>query len=233
MRSKFIGLMVLGLATNVLGYYMPGHGRWASRDPIEEKGGNDLYGFVANSTISAHDRLGHRCCFTYYHAGKPWSITGHGTLRCDNGAYISLQLKDPQWKDAGQDHDDYDEPAPGADRDEYCFDCLDESKVQDWINDQKAAGRRWTVVDNCAETVLEGVAAALPDTPKPTCPCVAADLALRGCRNYPRDVLKDLSNGTSPLIVYPGDALKRLKELDSNGCSKWKCTVACIKYQFP
>jgi hypothetical protein len=33
-------------------------GRWPSRDPIEERGGMNLYGFVGNNGVSSWDRLG-------------------------------------------------------------------------------------------------------------------------------------------------------------------------------
>jgi RHS repeat-associated protein len=39
-------------------YYDPMSGRWPSRDPIEEKGGSNLYGFVGNSSIGCIDLLG-------------------------------------------------------------------------------------------------------------------------------------------------------------------------------
>jgi RHS repeat-associated protein len=39
-------------------YYIPGTGRWLSRDSTEESGGNNLYGFVDNSPISSIDDLG-------------------------------------------------------------------------------------------------------------------------------------------------------------------------------
>ncbi len=39
-------------------YYDPVTGRWPSRDPIEERGGVNLYGFVGNSAISSWDFLG-------------------------------------------------------------------------------------------------------------------------------------------------------------------------------
>jgi RHS repeat-associated protein len=39
-------------------YYDPATGRWPSRDPIEEKGGVNLYGFVGNNSIVAYDYLG-------------------------------------------------------------------------------------------------------------------------------------------------------------------------------
>jgi RHS repeat-associated protein len=39
-------------------YYDPVTGRWPSRDPIEEGGGVNLYGFVGNKSISFYDYLG-------------------------------------------------------------------------------------------------------------------------------------------------------------------------------
>ena len=39
-------------------YYSPALGRWLSRDPIEEKGGLNLYGFVNNDPVNGYDVLG-------------------------------------------------------------------------------------------------------------------------------------------------------------------------------
>jgi len=39
-------------------FYMPGLGRWLNRDPIEEAGGLNLYGFVGNDPINEGDLLG-------------------------------------------------------------------------------------------------------------------------------------------------------------------------------
>jgi RHS repeat-associated protein len=39
-------------------YYDPLTGRWPSRDPIEEEGGINLYGFVGNDGIGEIDVLG-------------------------------------------------------------------------------------------------------------------------------------------------------------------------------
>ncbi len=38
--------------------YDPALGRWLSRDPIEEKGGLNLYGYVENDPLNATDALG-------------------------------------------------------------------------------------------------------------------------------------------------------------------------------
>ncbi|MBI3763318.1 MAG: RHS repeat-associated core domain-containing protein [Chloroflexi bacterium] len=39
-------------------YYSPSLGRWLSRDPIEEEGGVNLYGFVCNGTLNLYDSDG-------------------------------------------------------------------------------------------------------------------------------------------------------------------------------
>jgi len=39
-------------------YYNASTGRWLSRDPIEEKGGLNLYGFVLNNPLRYIDLLG-------------------------------------------------------------------------------------------------------------------------------------------------------------------------------
>ena len=50
-------------------YYDPLTGRWQSRDPIEEKGGLNLYGFTKNACIGAIDILG-KLTFTPAWGGK-------------------------------------------------------------------------------------------------------------------------------------------------------------------
>ena len=39
-------------------YYSPALGRWLSRDPIEERGGLNLYAFVNNDPVNKWDQLG-------------------------------------------------------------------------------------------------------------------------------------------------------------------------------
>ena len=39
-------------------YYGPQTGRWLSRDPIGERGGENLYGFLGNDGLNQLDRLG-------------------------------------------------------------------------------------------------------------------------------------------------------------------------------
>jgi RHS repeat-associated protein len=49
-----------GLAYYGYRYYNPEMGRWSSRDPIEEVGGLNLYGFVGNDALSFVDVLGEK-----------------------------------------------------------------------------------------------------------------------------------------------------------------------------
>jgi hypothetical protein len=61
MKNKLIGLVMLwGVAVNALGYYMPGHGRWLSRDPLREGRIKkvDAYLFVRNQPITSFDKFG-------------------------------------------------------------------------------------------------------------------------------------------------------------------------------
>ncbi|MBP7827568.1 MAG: RHS repeat-associated core domain-containing protein [Verrucomicrobia bacterium] len=39
-------------------YYNASTGRWPNRDPVEERGGRNLHGFIRNNPISRFDRLG-------------------------------------------------------------------------------------------------------------------------------------------------------------------------------
>jgi hypothetical protein len=58
MKRMMVGLMFLTVAANAFAYYNPGQGRWTSRDPIGEVGGNNLYAFVGNEPLSRVDYLG-------------------------------------------------------------------------------------------------------------------------------------------------------------------------------
>jgi uncharacterized protein RhaS with RHS repeats len=55
MKRKITTLMgafvLLTSVANLQAFYDPGTGRWLNRDPIEERGGVHLYGFVRNNPI--------------------------------------------------------------------------------------------------------------------------------------------------------------------------------------
>lgn len=58
MRKMIIAIAVFILSTNAFGYYQAKQGRWLSRDPIGEKGGENIYCFVYNAPIQFYDPIG-------------------------------------------------------------------------------------------------------------------------------------------------------------------------------
>ncbi len=66
-------------------YYDPETGRWPSRDPIEERGGVNLYGFVGNDGVNRWDNLGLE--FYAGYAPKPIEIDQNGNLKPGSATY--------------------------------------------------------------------------------------------------------------------------------------------------
>ena len=60
-------------------YYDPKNGRWPSRDPIEEEGGLNLYGFVRNNSLNDWDSFGLAGWEDYKIVAKSY-IDGVGTV---------------------------------------------------------------------------------------------------------------------------------------------------------
>jgi hypothetical protein len=58
MKQLMVGLLFAVLETSAFAYYMPGQGRWLSRDPIEERGGRNLYALANNDAQNYVDRNG-------------------------------------------------------------------------------------------------------------------------------------------------------------------------------
>lgn len=58
-------------ALNVQASYDPSTGRWFSRDPIEERGGQNLFQFAKNNPIHFFDALGHRPIKVQFNAFIP------------------------------------------------------------------------------------------------------------------------------------------------------------------
>jgi bacterioferritin-associated ferredoxin len=61
-------------------------GRWPSRDPIEEEGGLNLYGFVGNDALNWVDMLGRVPTAPTYHGGNTWRAPA-GTA--SGGLYVT------------------------------------------------------------------------------------------------------------------------------------------------
>jgi len=68
-------------------YYDPNTGRWPSRDPIEEEGGINLYGFVGNDGVSAWDFLGNQCL----------TILDGKIIPCDDNPGVPPAGPPPSW----------------------------------------------------------------------------------------------------------------------------------------
>jgi RHS repeat-associated protein len=68
-------------------YYNPQIGRWINKDPIQEEGGVNLYGFVANNAIERTDALGLKwdtldfLGYFYLGKGKPINLSPIGYLQ--------------------------------------------------------------------------------------------------------------------------------------------------------
>lgn len=57
-RQVITMAMVFALPAMTFGYYSPNVGRWSTRDPLEEKGGVNLYAFCENDPVNSCDVLG-------------------------------------------------------------------------------------------------------------------------------------------------------------------------------
>lgn len=67
--------------TGMVGYkrrfYRPDLGRWLNRDPIEEQGGENLYCFCLNDTISKYDAFGYNVTLTTGNRNASWWQVGN------------------------------------------------------------------------------------------------------------------------------------------------------------
>jgi len=61
--------LLLFLPLSAYCFYNPNRGMWISRDPVEERGGLNLYAFVQNSPVDFFD------CFGLYHAKQHRELT--------------------------------------------------------------------------------------------------------------------------------------------------------------
>lgn len=84
--------------------YDPVTGRWASRDPIKERGGLNLYGLVRNNPVGDYDRLGLEGCksklLTYQHyfsVAPPDGFTVQNWRQWAHG-WADLLLSDGGWE---------------------------------------------------------------------------------------------------------------------------------------
>lgn len=79
--NKFItAVLFINCVLSSSAYYNPEQGRWLSRDPIEEPGGENLYSMVENCPINKVDFLG---LFEIYTHSRGW---GHVGITDDDGS---------------------------------------------------------------------------------------------------------------------------------------------------
>ena len=55
-------IILLGYTEQAQAFYNPETGSFLNRDPIEERGGENLYGFVRNDGVNGRDYLGMKSC---------------------------------------------------------------------------------------------------------------------------------------------------------------------------
>ena len=73
-------------------YYDPITGSWPSRDPIEEEGGVNLYGFVGNNGVNWIDLLGlEDCCGNPRRPGK--EVTDDAGRKCCEGEIKTIEIR--------------------------------------------------------------------------------------------------------------------------------------------
>ena len=77
-------------------YYSPDLGRWLTRDPIEEDGGDNLYAFCGNSPLSTFDYLGMaKICDYLRNAALQWS---HRRFQLDYERSFQDAIIDSAWR---------------------------------------------------------------------------------------------------------------------------------------
>ena len=215
-------LLVLACAQTGSCFYNPQPGRWINRDPIQENGGIAIFGFAHNNAINYWDKFGLQCCLdTYAPSLSPFSVGGHSVLRCDNGAYVSFwpvgDGRTNQWQDAAYDQSQYPNQPSSI-----CFDCLDETKVADWLANAMQSGMQWCVTGpDCADVTGAAIGAGLPaPQTRPTrCPCPPD--------RFHRWVVRDLLE-SGALITIPTGTADRIQQLVDNGCQRYKCALQLI-----
>ena len=90
-------------------YYDPFTGRWPSRDPIEEKGGVNLYGFLVNDGVYSEDFLGLKTCYrwmliTFFNDSNGKDGKSESGHRDQDGTISGKDLDDGDAADAWVNH---------------------------------------------------------------------------------------------------------------------------------
>jgi hypothetical protein len=113
MKLLLLAGCLAGFAPVAQAFYNPATGRWLSRDPIEERGGNNLYGFLANNGVGQVDMDGRsqwseieKCNRKIENPSNDCiigcaNVRGHDFFRWPdgNGGYGSVGFQDENGKD--------------------------------------------------------------------------------------------------------------------------------------
>ena len=112
-------------------FYDPITGSWLSRDPIEEEGGVNLYGFVGNDGICAVDSLGLESTKITINGKK--SKTGKGYEKRDLTVQINIPPIETNWISDGEEWNEW----KGTSDFDLPSNCS-------WISDEKETGEEET-----------------------------------------------------------------------------------------
>ena len=92
LRSSVPGTKSVHVTDYIYRYYDPATGRWPSRDPIEERGGVNLYGMVGNDPVNLVDLLGlEDCCGNPRRSGK--EVTDDAGRKCCKDEIKTVEIR--------------------------------------------------------------------------------------------------------------------------------------------
>ena len=103
----------VGVTDYTYRYYDPVTGRWPSRDPIEEEGGVNLYGFVGNDGVNRWDLLGQKSIHDSTRVYDPSPGLNPGELTNDTVGIVSATLSYPDDTCSGKATVDFEINADG------------------------------------------------------------------------------------------------------------------------
>ena len=206
-------------------YYDPETGRWPSRDPIGERGGVNLYGFVGNNGVNRWDYLGMKCCVLFYDS-PTWN---HVALDCDDGTYVSafptsnamVGNSDVFWNKKITDEYIYGKPTK-----EVCLDCMSSADVLTWFEKIKLTKPQFNgSSNNCSDYTRQAMINALPEDKqdKPVCP---------KCEIYTEyGILYEVEDLLDPSgVSTPGSIIDQAERLKNNDCNRYKCKKTTVYY---
>ena len=89
-------LILISGAVQALAYCHPDEGRWLSRDPMQEQGGVNLYGFVLNDALNHYDSVG-LVCQMYLNADPSTPYGSVANMVCTYSCCKCKQVQFKQW----------------------------------------------------------------------------------------------------------------------------------------